>query len=161
MWEELGFYEGFAIMWKAIYDKRGVADEYAALFDCSHPFLILLTVPLFFLSVGPGFWCSSRAVHHIKHLQELIAQFPRVNPSASEASDLDIPKLFRQIRSRYKALCATLGVRAAYGTDSAQSAPQDDEDPVVVPLQPRSGVEKKKVWKVSNPSPSAGENMSF
>lgn len=28
MWEELGFYEGFALMWKAIYEKQNRADEY-------------------------------------------------------------------------------------------------------------------------------------
>jgi len=84
MWEELGFYEGFAMMWQAIYLKQNRTDD--------------------------------RALHHIKHLLELISQFPRTNPSdtASEAdSSTDIPKLLRQIRSRYKALCSTLGVRAS------------------------------------------------
>jgi len=130
MWEELGFYEGFAVMWKAIYDKRGVDDD--------------------------------RALHHIKHLQDLVAQFPESNPSASEPTDLDIPKLFRQIRSRHKALCATLGVRAAYSADTA-SPGGDAGDYAAIPLEPRSGEEKKakKVWALNNPSPSAGENMSF
>jgi hypothetical protein len=27
MWEELGFYEGFARMWKVIYAKQGRPDE--------------------------------------------------------------------------------------------------------------------------------------
>ena len=27
MWEELGFYEGFALMWKAILDAQGAQDE--------------------------------------------------------------------------------------------------------------------------------------
>jgi hypothetical protein len=27
MWEELGFYEGFALMWQAIYAKQGREDE--------------------------------------------------------------------------------------------------------------------------------------
>ncbi|KAF9048127.1 DUF1715-domain-containing protein [Hymenopellis radicata] len=51
---------------------------------------------------------NSRAVTHIRHLLDLIDQFPRVNPDAS--STLDISRLQRQIRSRYKALCSTLGV---------------------------------------------------
>jgi primary-amine oxidase len=55
---------------------------------------------------------ASRAANHVRHLLGLISQFPRVNPSASDiSSEMDIPKLFRQIRSRYKALCSTLGVR--------------------------------------------------
>ena len=61
-----------------------------------------------------------RAQNHVRHLLDLIAQFPRANPSAAAAAndgttptepELDIPRLFRQIRSRYKLLCATLGVR--------------------------------------------------
>jgi primary-amine oxidase len=30
MWEELGFYEGFALMWKAICTKQGRNDESAS-----------------------------------------------------------------------------------------------------------------------------------
>ncbi|KAJ6547189.1 hypothetical protein B0H19DRAFT_877814, partial [Mycena capillaripes] len=57
---------------------------------------------------------DDRAAHHIRHLLDLIAQFPRVNPSAADASsDLDILKLSRQIQSRYRALCSTLGVKPA------------------------------------------------
>ena len=79
-------------------------------------------------------------MHHIKHLLDSIAQFPRVNPSSSSAEDLaessddlDIPKRFRQIRSRYKALCATLGVRpslrAADGHEDDEAAPDDGTIP--------------------------------
>ncbi|KAJ7070369.1 DUF1715-domain-containing protein [Mycena belliarum] len=82
MWEELAFYEGFALTWRAIYASQGRDDD--------------------------------RAAHHIRHLLDLIAQFPRVNPSASDsASELDILKLSRQIQSRYRALCSTLGVKPA------------------------------------------------
>ena len=51
-----------------------------------------------------------RAVQHIRHLLDSIAQFPQGNPSQL-SSDFDVSKLQRQIRSRYKALCACLGVR--------------------------------------------------
>ncbi|KAI0698996.1 hypothetical protein BC835DRAFT_1268401 [Cytidiella melzeri] len=96
MWEELGFYEGFALLWKAIQESKGGRDD--------------------------------RIVHNIRHLLELIARFPRVNPSSSETSDLDIPRLFRQIRSRYRALCATLGVRPTLRA-SASIQTQEVEDP--------------------------------
>ncbi|TFK69912.1 DUF1715-domain-containing protein [Pluteus cervinus] len=88
MWEELGFYQGFATMWRSIYIAQNRQDE--------------------------------RALHHIKHLLDLISQFPKVNPSTAPTTtveiggattEVDIEKLFRQIRSRYKALCSTLGVR--------------------------------------------------
>ncbi|CAA7264978.1 unnamed protein product [Cyclocybe aegerita] len=118
MWEELGFYEGFARTWGAILVKTGKADD--------------------------------RANQHIRHLLELIAQFPRVNPSSTSASaasssssstspkeeekDLDISKLQRQIRSRYKALCSSLGVRprllsaeiAALDREDGSPSPQED-----------------------------------
>ena len=82
-----------------------------------------------------------RAQNHIRHLLELIDQFPRVNPSAAAAtaageaaasnSEVDIPRLFRQIRSRYKVLCASLGVRptlrAADGAPASPDRPLSDD----------------------------------
>jgi hypothetical protein len=71
---------------------------------------------------------ASRAANHIRHLLKLISQFPRVNPSASDiSSEMDIPKLFRQIRSRYKALCSTLGVRPTLQY-SERSQERDEPD---------------------------------
>jgi hypothetical protein len=84
----------------------------------------------------------SRAAQHIRLILASIAQFPRVNPSSAPPSsvggpavtveaglnthpdpDLDITQLLRQIRSRYKVLCASLGVRprlrAAGGAEDA------------------------------------------
>jgi len=96
MWEELGFYKGFALMWQAFYAKQGRDDE--------------------------------RAAHHIKHLLGLIKQFPLVNPSATNSSDLDIPRLFRQIRSRYKALCSTLGVKPSLRAAETSPSREQAED---------------------------------
>jgi hypothetical protein len=52
-------------------------------------------------------------MQHIRHLLDLINQFPQVNPSqgVSSSQEIDISKLQRQIRSRYKALCSCLGIR--------------------------------------------------
>lgn len=89
IWEEIGFYEGFALTWQAIYARQPGTDQ--------------------------------RIAHHIKHLLELIQQFPRVNPSDSKpyglAEEVDMEKLQRLIRSRYKALCACLGVRPTLRAD--------------------------------------------
>ncbi|KAF5346335.1 hypothetical protein D9758_011500 [Tetrapyrgos nigripes] len=91
MWEEIGFYEGFAMLWQSILLREGKQE--------------------------------GRAFQHTKQLLNLISRFPRVNPSSVESSSspaageddaeviTDIPKLFRQIRSKYKALCATVNVR--------------------------------------------------
>ncbi|KAJ3770297.1 hypothetical protein FB446DRAFT_744758 [Lentinula raphanica] len=125
MWEELGFYEGFALMWQAVYVDQGKEND--------------------------------RAFNHIKHLLELISQFPRVNPSSSDSSsNLDIPKLFRQIRSRYKALCSSLGVRPSLRAYSdTQTSEQSLEDELDETIDPKP---KNSVWNIDR-GPSGG--MSF
>ncbi|PPQ69476.1 hypothetical protein CVT25_002040 [Psilocybe cyanescens] len=96
MWEELGFYEGFAMTLRAIQDKQGKEDD--------------------------------RASQHIRHLLESISHFPRVNPSAADASsEMDISKLLRQIRSRYKMLCTSLGVRPRLRSSSELASSSNDD----------------------------------
>ncbi|KAF9010017.1 hypothetical protein BDQ17DRAFT_994850 [Cyathus striatus] len=100
MWEELGYYEGFSLTWKATYAAQGRDDD--------------------------------RAANHIRHLLDLISKFPRVNPSASDtSSEMDIPKLFRQIRSRYKALCSTLGVQPSLRAAREGDSPREEHAPGV------------------------------
>ncbi|KAF9225257.1 DUF1715-domain-containing protein [Gyrodon lividus] len=100
IWEEIGFYEGFALTWQAIYAQRERGGD------------------------------DQRAVHHIRHLLDLIRQFPIVNPSASQsaasAGEVDVSKLQRQIRSRYKALCASLGVRPTLRVGGTDDAGEED-----------------------------------
>ncbi|KIJ07489.1 hypothetical protein PAXINDRAFT_102938 [Paxillus involutus ATCC 200175] len=107
IWEEIGFYEGFALTWQSIYEQRGDGDQ--------------------------------RAVHHIRHLLDLIGQFPTVNPSALSGGEVDISKLQRQIRSRYKALCASLGVRPTLRASGADDAGVEEE--ITTPQNP-----KRTVW---------------
>jgi len=77
---------------------------------------------------------DDRSANHIRHLLGLISQFPRINPSASDiSSELDIPKLFRQIRSRYKALCSTLGVRPTLQySERSQDRDERNESSLVI-----------------------------
>ncbi|KAK7682048.1 hypothetical protein QCA50_015012 [Cerrena zonata] len=135
MWEEVGFYEGFAHMWSTICEKRATKED-------------------------------TRIVHHTKQLLDLISQFPKVNPSSTSASDLDIPRLFRQIRSRYKVLCAALGIRPTLRVNSTSSttSPTPDEneqETLLSETSPRD--DRKKVWP-THPSRSArqgGDDLSF
>ncbi|KAF8079223.1 hypothetical protein FPV67DRAFT_1572414, partial [Lyophyllum atratum] len=125
MWEELGFYEGFALMWMSIYEKQARSDD--------------------------------RATNHTRRLLEMIAQFPRVNSSATD--EMDIPKLFRQIRSRYKALCSTLGVRPSLrysdrSQDRDEMADANVAEPVTQPTE-------ETVWKVEKGAPRAVNGHSF
>ncbi|KAF9652968.1 hypothetical protein BDM02DRAFT_2423009 [Thelephora ganbajun] len=122
MFEELGFYEGFSLTWKKIYESTGGSED--------------------------------RAIHNIRVLLDTIARFPRTNPSSSRTSlesdpsaEVDIPKLFRQIRARYKALCAMLGVRPslrATGSDFQEDADGGES------MQLDSGSKPKKVWEVDS-----------
>ena len=146
MWEELGFYEGFALMWRAILDKHGGRDECDSRSSCGS---------LAHSAV------HSRATSNIKHLLELIAQFPRINPSATGPSDLDIPKLFRQIRSRYKALCATLGVRPTLRASGPAGIQDGQEDPGDTP-NGGTTAGGNSVWKIDNKHmASSNTDLSF
>ena len=109
-----------------------------------------------------------RAQNHVRHLLDLIAQFPRANPSAAAAAnngttptepELDIPRLFRQIRSRYKLLCATLGVRPALrAADGSAPSPERAEDAVPGPAPVKRG----SVWAVHDArAGGGGEELSF
>ena len=150
MWEELGFYEGSAMLWHAVLSQRETTDECVSVrFHYVSP--SMFTLPL----------SCSRAAQHIRQLLALLAQFPRVNPSATEPSELDIPKLFRQIRSRYKALCAVLGVQPTLRASASSGT--DDGDPVGDAAPAPSGG-SKSVWSVrpaGNARAGAGEQLSF
>ncbi|KAF8167201.1 hypothetical protein B0H34DRAFT_680787 [Crassisporium funariophilum] len=144
MWEELGFYEGFALTWRAILAKQSREDD--------------------------------RASQHIRHLLESISQFPRVNPSAlasaedsSASGELDISKLQRQIRSRYRALCSTLGVRPRLRSSEAVTPDERKTDDVEMgDEEDQSGQQKSKsvipVWKLDNAGmkkPVTNEDLNF
>ncbi|KAG8756959.1 hypothetical protein FRC11_004903 [Ceratobasidium sp. 423] len=103
MWEELGFYEGFVGIW-----LRAAAK--------------------------PGSGIDERAIHHAEQLLSLISKFPMTNPPVAPQAEpqVDIVRLYTQIRSRYKALCSTLGVRPRLVSSGAipsdpSSSGQNDE----------------------------------
>lgn len=99
-------------------------------------------------------WPTSRAIHNIRVLLDAIAQFPRTNPSTSGTSpeldpsaEVDIPRLFRQIRARYKALCATLDVRPSLRV-TGNSSQEDADGGESTQLNP--GSKSKEVWEVDS-----------
>jgi Essential protein Yae1, N terminal len=132
MWEELGFYEGFAVTWGAILVKLGKADE------CVHlkqrPFTGSVSYP-------------RKKAHHINGLLSLIAQFPQTNPSprSVEEGEVDILKLLRQIRSKYKLLCAILGVRTRVhsATEAESGAGEMEAEAESLKKKP-----KPSIWEV-------------
>ncbi|KAI0077944.1 DUF1715-domain-containing protein [Panus rudis PR-1116 ss-1] len=132
MWEEVGFYEGFALTWHAIYNQKQTGND--------------------------------RVLHHAKYLLDLIAQFPRVNPSsAGPTAEVDIPKLFRQIRSRYKVLCTTLGIRPSLRASDGSASPTGPQEQDGMSDDTASAEPKKKVWNIkpSRAGAHAGDDLSF
>ncbi len=106
----------------------------------------------------------NRSSQHIRHLLEMTAKFPKENPSASEHPELDIPKLFRQIRSRYKALCATLGVRPtlrAGETALPHGEVQDHSGPTRDPTDVGNTQGVWPVQKASSKTPSQKQPEDF
>ena len=69
---------------------------------------------------------TSRTMGHITQLLHLISQFPTENPKPSLAAEsntdgegTDLLKLLSQIRSRYRVLCGSLGVKPRLASGSA------------------------------------------
>ena len=153
MFEELGFYEGFALTWKKIYESTGRSEELVSAYGHR--------------SQRYANTLISRAIHNIRVLLDTIAQFPRSNPSPSGTSlgsdpsaEVDVPRLFRQIRARYKALCATLGIRPslrAAGEDPQEDAAGGES------TQSDSSYKSKNLWEVNSIGKQAAgpQQLSF
>lgn len=67
--------------------------------------------PLFFTFAFFSLSPHRRGAHHASALLSLIDRFPRKNPRPDDEG-VDMSAQLRLIRSRYKAMCASLGVRA-------------------------------------------------
>ncbi|KZO97299.1 hypothetical protein CALVIDRAFT_83199 [Calocera viscosa TUFC12733] len=112
LWEEVGFYEGFARTWSALLDKGGVG------------------------GLGGGETARPRALQSLTRLLALVERFPTTNPtpssepasstpeheaeadaeSAAHGGDTppenaDMTALLARTRAQYRTLCSTLGVR--------------------------------------------------
>lgn len=112
MWEEVGFYLGFASVWKCFLEAQ--QEQKCVLIIKGISFLSLMRL-------------SSRALSHLSHLTESISSFPISNGpgkwhdlsmdikidwlSGPGGVEVDISQLLYRIRARYKATCATIGVR--------------------------------------------------
>jgi hypothetical protein len=129
-----------------------------------------------FFSLSP----RRRGAHHASALLSLIDRFPRKNPRPDDEG-VDMSAQLRLIRSRYKAMCASLGVRARLqparlsvgseteigpGASGGEEAPTvasggrdlDDADADAMKKRPR----QKTIWPLTAPptSPSA-QDLSF
>lgn len=97
-------------------------------------------------------------MHHVNGLLDLISQFPLTNPStttntSTSGEELDILKLLRQIRSKHKLLCASLGIRPrVHAADGGPSASMNEGKEGQDPSRRKKG----SVWEVNTASPNDG-----
>ncbi|WVQ75493.1 hypothetical protein IAR50_005118 [Cryptococcus sp. DSM 104548] len=105
LWEEVGFYDGWASMWIQVLQAKAAESGTA----------------------GSKRGKEARALNHAQILVELIATFPTINPSQSISSstvsemvgetappasaEIDLAALLSLIRARYRLLCSSLGTR--------------------------------------------------
>jgi hypothetical protein len=71
-----------------------------------------------------------------------------VNPSVAQVeagTEVDILKLFRNIRSKYKLLCASLGIRPRLHAADGSEAAQEPVDGAQVKSK-----KKKSIWEVND-----------
>jgi hypothetical protein len=113
------------------------------------------------------FLAPSRGAHHASALFALIERFPRKNPRPDE-DGVDMGAQLRLIRSRYKAMCASFGVRARLQSSPAVAV---DDGPGLIEgtaggqnAGTDAGAKKKgqAVWELSGPPASAStQGLSF
>jgi hypothetical protein len=143
--EELGFYEGVARVWETAYVREGKADQYVMRALRSSRFLIGLCV------------MTSRATHHARQLLALLATFPLKN--SHEEDGIDLSALLRQARSRYKALCASVGMRPSLRAALSDSVEDTIEGDAEISTEPDSR-KTRSVWKVEG-APTTEQGLSF
>ena len=55
--------------------------------------------------------CVPRGLHHVEQLVALIDRFPSFNDSSKRQDDQDMELMLQNIRSKYRILCSSFGVR--------------------------------------------------
>ncbi|KAN0133507.1 DUF1715 domain containing protein [Lactarius tabidus] len=110
---------------------------------------------------------DSRGAHHASALLALIERFPRKNPRPDE-DGVDMGAQLRLIRSRYKAMCASFGVRARLQSSPAVAVEDGPGLNEGTAGDQNSGADtgtKKKgqaVWELGGPPASAStQGLSF
>lgn len=105
LWEEVGYYEGVSKLWRAILLAQGKeGGRYARL-------------------PRSGWEAADeerRALANVEQVLLLVDSFPSTNDSTlldetnttAATTDIDIPALLTSIRAKYRAACASLGMRA-------------------------------------------------
>lgn len=120
-----------------------------------------------------------RGAHHASALLSLIDRFPRKNPRP-DGEGVDMSSQLRLIRSRYKTMCASLGVRArlqptlSSGTGTTEDSPDGTTEGAAGPAAAAgvrdpdadSGAEKrgkKTVWSFAGPhvASASPQGLSF
>jgi len=103
---------------------------------------------------------DSRGAHHASALLALIERFPRKNPRPDE-DGVDMGAQLRLIRSRYKAMCASFGVRARLQPSPAVTV-EDEAGGQYISADTDATKKGQAVWELSGPPASAStQGLSF
>ena len=107
----------------------------------------------------------SRGAHHASALLALIERFPRKNPRPDE-DGIDMGAQLRLIRSRYKAMCASFGMRArpqlapAVAVEDDPSPLNEDKGGQNIGADTSSKKKGQAVWELSG-LPASTQDLSF
>ncbi|GAA5904784.1 ribosome biosynthesis protein LTO1 [Sporobolomyces salmoneus] len=103
LWEEIGYYQGVARLWKVILERQGKG--------------------------------STRSMQALDQILSLVAAFPSSNDSSSLLSEsstkearVDIAAQLSTLRSKYKTVCATLGIRSRMAVSSGSTTTTNGGD---------------------------------
>lgn len=120
LWEEVGYYEGVAGLWKLVLDRQdpesaGAAKGKRAL---GHLETLIGLIALFPTQNSSASTANSRPGSPVASAHPAIAMSSASDGTASPAAQLDgqgketdIASLLERIRGRYKLVCSALGVR--------------------------------------------------
>jgi len=132
MWEEIGFYEGFALTWRAILRQQSKEDDRV----------------------------SQHIRHLLEYISQFPRVNPSSSDDDDAASSPDISKLLRQIRSRYKALCSILGVHARLRSSNEASDDENSNIKVDKPTND-AAIPIWKLDKTGAKKTVTNEDLSF
>ena len=102
----------------------------------------------------------SRLTQRIAQLVRTISQIPLTDPAAD--ADVDVEQVLGQIRSRYKALCARLGVRPTLHTAANSILEESRGDDIHEEQAQSTSLRRGKVWELrSGLKADAADDLSF
>ncbi|KIM19838.1 hypothetical protein M408DRAFT_174435 [Serendipita vermifera MAFF 305830] len=135
MWEEVGFYLGFATTWKSLLEREQEPNS-KLVSHLSHLMELAGSFPMYNPSRG------SSDIHE-----------------TSPTPEIDIAGLLSRMRGRYRVACSGLGVRPRLPSSSVIDAPASsivEGEPEIPVAESNSGPGNNSIWSFADASKKAG-----